>query len=269
MSKGFIYCNIAKQEEEYYSKIKEEYESDIIIYNEKLDKETSNVNTGIGGASGNIIFFIIFLIIGIVFLNKKPDEIPKKKKGKKKSTESQNVSNPNKPIGIGLVILGILCLLSTGGMVYFIIHSMKSKNELKKPSNPVKYDYKRPCYSRKQNKMLGGKEDNDDEIDTSFLGGIALPGLPDAAQRALASSNSRTSNDDSRSGGSSGGNSIKLTDVSGLTVSGKTVNNNTNKGGTYDAYSADVQSGWDTTKDSSGDIVKSDGTRAGTTREKF
>ena len=41
MSKRFIYCNIAKQEEEYYSKIKQEYESDINKYNET--KETKKI----------------------------------------------------------------------------------------------------------------------------------------------------------------------------------------------------------------------------------
>ena len=268
MSKRFIYCNIAKQEEEYYSKIKQEYESDINKYNETKDKESSNVNMGIGGASGNFIFFIIFLAIGIVFLKKKPAEIPKKKKNKK----SKNIpkSTINKPVGIGLIVLGILCFLSIGIMIFFITESMKNKNELIKPVSPENYDYKRPCYSSKQSKMIGeGEEEEEDEEEGGFLSGVNLPRLPDAAQRILASAKRNTTNNDSRGSTSSGGNTLNLSDVSGLTVTGTTANNTSNKGGTFDANSDDIQGGWDATKDSSGDIVKSDGTKAGTTRETY
>jgi amino acid transporter len=261
----FIYCNIAKQEEEYYSKIKQEYDSDIKTYNDKKDKESSNLSMGIGGASCNLIFFIIFLAIGIVFLKKKPEEISKKKKKKKNIPKS----NINKPVGIGMIILAVLCFLSIGIMVYFVMGTINAQKKLdsNKPVTPEEYDYKRPCYSRKQSKMIG--EDEEEEEDGGFLSGINLPRLPNAAQRLLTSSNSTTANNDSRGSASSGGNAINFSDVSGLTVTGKTVNNNTSKGGTFDAFSDEVESGWDASKDSSGDILESDGTKEGTTRKRY
>jgi hypothetical protein len=268
MSKRFIYCNIAKQEEEYYSKIKQEYESDLNTYTEKKDKEANNFTMGIGGASGNLIFFIIFLAIGIIFLKKKPEEVSKKKKNKKKDIPKTNI---NKPVGIGLIVLGILCFLSIGIMAFFIIGTVNKQKELIKPVEPETYDYKRPCYSRKQNKMIGEgeEEEEEEEEENNFLDGLNLPGLPDAAQRLFSDSNSKTKNNDKRGSDASGNNAIKMSDVSGLIVTGKTVNNNTTKGGTHNAYSNDVQSGWDATKDSSGDIIESDGTDAGTTRETY
>jgi hypothetical protein len=266
MSKRFIYCNIAKQEEEYYSKIKEEYEYDIEIYNDKKEKQSSNLSLSIGGASSNLIFFIIFLAAGIVFLKKKPEELPKKKKNKKKNIPKSNI---NKPVGIGLIVLGILCFLSIGLMGFFVMSTLKKQKELIKPVTPEEYDYKRPCYSRKQSKMIGEDEEDDEEEKGGFLSGVNLPRLPDAAQRMLASSKSNTANNDSRGSTSSGGNTINLSDVSGLTITGKTINNNSNKGGTFDSLSTDIQGGWDAKKDSSGDIVESDGTEEGTTRETY
>jgi hypothetical protein len=272
MPKRFTYCNIAKQEEEYYSKIKQEYENDKDTYNEKKNKQSGNLTMSIGGASCNLIFFIIFLIIGIIFLKKKPEELPKKKKNKKKETIQK--SNTNKPIGISLIIIATLCLLSIGLMAFFIMSTIKKQKELVQPIEPEEYDYKRPCYSSKQNKTIGedekDEEDNEEEEeDYRFLSGVTMPRLPNAAQKLLNSSRSNTNNNDSRGSDTSGNNAVKMSDVSGLTVTGSTVNNNSNKGGTFDAYSNDVQSGWDGTKDSSGDIVKSDGTDEGTTRETY
>ncbi len=269
MPKRFIHCNIAKQEEEYYSKVKEEYESDINTYNEKQDKEKNNLNMSIGGASGNLIFFIIFLAIGIIFLKKKPEEVSKKKKKKNKNIPKSNI---NKPVGIGLIVLATLCFLSIGIMVFFIVGTINVQKKLIKPVTPESYDYKRPCYSRKQSKMIGeGEEEDEDKEDKEddFLSGVNLPRLPDAAQRLLATSKKNTTNNDSRGSTSSGGNTLKLSDVSGLTVTGTTTNNSSNKGGTFDAFSDDVQGGWDATKDSSGDIFKSDGTKEGTSRETY
>ena len=117
--------------------------------------------------------------------------------------------------------------------------------------------------------MIGENEKEDKKVDGDFLTGFNMPRLPDAAQRMLASSNSNTTNSDSRGGSSGGGNRLNLTDVSGLTVTGTTVNNNSNTGGTFDANSNDVVGGWDRSNNAAGDIVKSDGTPAGTTRETF
>jgi cytoskeletal protein RodZ len=276
MSKGFISCNIAKQEEEYYSKIKQEYEYNLNTYNEKKDKQSNNFTMGIGGASGNLIFFIIFLAVGIIFLKKKPEEETNKKKKNKnkkkneKKNENSNKSKMNKPVGIGLIVLAVLCFLSIGIMAFFIMKTINEQKELIKPVTPESYDYKRPCYSRKQSKMIGENEEEEDENDeVKFLSGVNLPRLPDAAQRMLSSSNSNTTNNDERGSTSSGANALKLSDVSGVTVTGTTVNNSSNKGGTFDAFSKASESGWDAEKDSSGDIVKSDGTKAGTTRETY
>jgi hypothetical protein len=270
MSKRFIYCNITKQEDEYYSKIKEEHEENINLYNEKKDKVNNNFILSAGGAGGNLICCIIFLVIGIIFLRKKP-EISNKKKGKKKSIQTNNDSNMNKPIGISLIILGILCFLSIGAMVYFVIQSMKNKNDLLEPITPEEYDYKIPCYSRKQNKMIGEieeKEEEEEEDLTNLPRLPRLPNLPDAAQRII-SSNTNVTNNDARQSSSSSGNTITLTDVSGIAVTGTTVNNDVATGGFFESNSNDVRGGYDKSNQSSGDIIESDGTAAGTTRETY
>jgi hypothetical protein len=129
------------------SKIKEEYEYDIEIYNDKKEKQSSNLSLSIGGASSNLIFFIIFLAAGIVFLKKKPEELPKKKKNKKKNIPKSNI---NKPVGIGLIVLGILCFLSIGLMGFFVMSTLKKQKELIKPVTPEEYDYKRLENNRKE-----------------------------------------------------------------------------------------------------------------------
>jgi hypothetical protein len=280
MTERFIYCNIAKQEEEYFSKVHQEHLIHMEEYKEKVDKENGNFSLGAAGAGANFIFFIIFLVVGIIFLKKKQEEPEKNIKDKKKSnkkTPTPETSNSNKPIGIGLIVLGVLCFLSIGGTVYILMQAMNNKKNLKEPITPSEYDYKRPCYSRKQKQMIGrvpGDESedinaNETPQDDSLFSGVKLPKLPKAAQQMLVNNQQTNQDNSSQTADASGSNAFNFSGAPGLTVSSSTVNNNQAKGGSYNATSNESYGGWSRSNQNDGQATTSDGTPEGTFTENY
>jgi hypothetical protein len=276
MTERFIYCNIAQQEEEYFSKVHQEHVINMEEYKNKVDKENGNFGLGAGGVGANFIFFIIFLVVGIIFLKKKQEVVEEKKGKGKKSKKSKEKTTPksnmNKPIGIGLIVLGVLCFLSIGGTVYILIQAINNKKNLKEPETPSEYDYKRPCYSRTRKEIVGrvpgdGSEDiNADESpeDNSIFNGIKMPRLPKAAQQMLVNSQQQNQNTGSQNTDASGSNAFNFTGMPGLAVSSSNISNNQVKGGTYNATSNDTVGGWERSNQSSGEATTSDGTPEGT-----
>ena len=274
MAERFIYCNIAKQEEEYFSKVYQEQLIHMEQYKEKVDKENGNFALGAGGVGANFIFFIIFLVVGIIFLKKKQEEPVKDNKKSKKSGKKNNptpeTSNKNKPIGIGLIVLGILCFLSIGGTIFILIQAMNNKKNLKEPPTPSEYDYRRPCYSRKLKEMVGrvpgdGSEDiNETPQDDSLFSGIKLPRLPKAAQQMLTSAQQTNQDNSSQNTDASGSNAFNFSGAPGLSVSSATISNNQTKGGSYNATANETYGGWERSNQNDGQATTSDGTDAGT-----